>query len=128
MLGANGFVNGLCIPTDATESTKMDWPNMILYSASSSCQGANVGYDVSALGCNYMGTDDDDAMEYDSYWQYSYVSSGGGSDDLSTGAIVGIAVGGTAGAALIGAGLYWYLARAKAPMSSQGGIQQTNVV
>ena len=70
-------------------------------------------------------------MEYDSYWQFSYVGSDGDSsdDDLSTGAIVGIAVGGAAAVVLIGAGLYWYLARAKSPMDYQrGGIQQTNAV
>lgn len=42
---------------------------------------------------------------------------------LSVGAIVGIAVGGAAGVALIGAGAYFALARSKKPMAAAAGAE-----
>ena len=68
-----------------------------------------------------MGASDDDALRYDSFSRYSYISNAAGNSDdgsssansLSTGAIVGIAVGGAVAAVLVSAALYWYFTTTK---------------
>ncbi|RYG98970.1 hypothetical protein EON65_50815 [archaeon] len=120
MLAANGYVNGICVTTGATESVKVDWPYLYSYSDSTTCTGSRLVYDYSGSGCIYNGDDDDDYTDYDAYSTFQYVSSGGGSNGLSLGAIAGIVIGAVAGTALIGGVAYFlFVSHGKAPLSSQ---------
>jgi hypothetical protein len=103
----SGLVNGKCYPGNGTESFKYSWPNLIIYTTSASCSGSSAEYNLGYLGCMYVGTDDDtdDYTAYGAYQEYVHVGGGGGgsgdSTSLSTGAIIGIAVGSAAFAAMV---------------------------
>jgi hypothetical protein len=132
-LVATGKINNYCYE-EQSSSTKLNYPYGYSYE-SSDCTGTATVHEIDENSCSLTTGEDDDDDDFakDNSYQsfYHYVSTGDGSDNeqnsLSTGIIVGIAVGGAAG--LIVMCLCWMwcfkagIFAAKVPLGAQQDMQ-----
>ena len=114
-----GFIDDYCLQASATASLKWNFPVDSIWTSSSTCEGTPQAQNAFSGSC--ILADDDGYATYETYNNWILTSSGSSSDDsLSTGAIVGIAIGVFGGIVIIGALIYYFFIMKHSPLSQQG--------